>query len=163
MTGVLCARDNSSRLLFRVAERTLASPHRKFGSSPRSSPIEVAQIAGNIFGRPHEPEVTRPRTAPLRAGRAAVWLVSSGCSRRFQRAQVEVLGAADWCGRRVCVGVVGVVWRRVHPTTTTPAPRARTRRRRSNLAINSERRYTYYRLSLPRLRRSLGLLRILDM
>eukprot|EP01043_Picozoa_sp_COSAG02_P049677 COSAG02_NODE_5015_length_4723_cov_3.671064_2_plen_73_part_00 len=57
----------------------------------------------------HEPAMIRSlgrggrgrRRAPLRA---AAWLVSSGCSRRFQQAQVEVVvRATGWRGRRVGV------------------------------------------------------------
>ena len=67
-----------------------------------SKNFDLRQAAIQATGRPRARTnpMTRPRTAPLRA---AAWLVSSGCSRRFQRARVEALGGTGWRGRRVGV------------------------------------------------------------
>ena len=53
--------------------------------------------------------------APLRA---TAWLVSSGCSRRFQRAQVEALGGTGWRGRRVGVWAT-LAWCGMRPEVQT--------------------------------------------
>jgi hypothetical protein len=60
------------------------------------------QAGDSRTGRPRARTnlMRRARTAPLRA---TAWLVSSGCSRRFQRARVEALGVTGWRGRRVGV------------------------------------------------------------